>query len=72
MHCTEMFVFRLDTDNFFATLIVLEYLVYRPVMNGISPVSNHHHTKIVALEHFVVGFLKVGSLACAFFRKDAA
>ena len=72
MHGTEMFVSRLDTDNFLGNLDRVGVLGVQSGYKGICFAGfHHHHTKVVAFEHLVVCFLEVGSFAGTFFAEDA-
>ena len=72
VHCSEMVVSFLDSDNFLSYLDSVAVLGIKSCNESICITGfNHHHTEVVAFEHLIVGFLEVCSLTGTFFAQDA-
>ena len=72
MHCSEVFEARLDTDYFFGHF---DRIAISCIKSGDESIRiscfHHHHTEVVAFEHFIVGFFISKAFACTFFCKNA-
>ena len=72
VHCSEMVVSRLYTDNFLGYLDSIWIFGVQTCNKCIGfSCFHHHHTEIVTFEHLVVCFGKVCSFAGTFFTQYA-
>ena len=71
MHCGKCAEAFLHTNNLFCHLNGVRILCIEAGNEGVGIAGlNHHHTKIVAFEHLVVGLFKGVSLALALVGKN--
>ena len=71
VHCTEVLVFRTDTDHFFG---YLDGITVFGIESGDESVGftgfYHHHTEVIAFEHLVVGFFVSNAFTGTLLGKD--